>query len=241
MFAHPTPQSRDRMYFVAWKRGNRKPDLKITPRAFCPHCNQDQDAVQSWKQPARPWGKYGRQGQYLYRCTACAREVTPYYYAAVNAIDWSLPAQKIGERKKPLKPKTIQRIARGLQQQSQPVEPSTVPFLVNLRQGGGGGGGFAVQARPFPTQRARDDVGLAVPFVLEQLWEYRARPVTDPLTTVVAEGNHHGLVLPPAWLLSYYQNGTLASVAEPVSTVTTLQRHALVTSGQANDVSACGF
>src|SRR5579872_3918449 len=35
MFAHPTPQSRDRMYVVFWKRGNRAPNLNIAPRAFC--------------------------------------------------------------------------------------------------------------------------------------------------------------------------------------------------------------
>jgi DNA (cytosine-5)-methyltransferase 1 len=26
MFAHPTPQSRDRMYVVFWKKGNRAPE-----------------------------------------------------------------------------------------------------------------------------------------------------------------------------------------------------------------------
>src|SRR2546421_330032 len=40
MFAHPTPQSRDRLYVVAWKRGNRAPDLTITPTAYCPSCHK---------------------------------------------------------------------------------------------------------------------------------------------------------------------------------------------------------
>ncbi len=35
MHALPTPQSRDRMYFVAWKRLNRRPDLAMHPLAFC--------------------------------------------------------------------------------------------------------------------------------------------------------------------------------------------------------------
>jgi len=88
MFAHPTPQSRDRMYVVFWKRGNRKPDLTIRPRAFCEHCGHDVDAAQSWKN-GRPWGRYRKQ--YVYRCPVCQEEVQPYYYPAATAIDWSDP------------------------------------------------------------------------------------------------------------------------------------------------------
>ena len=35
MFAHPTPQSRDRMYVVFWKKGNTAPNLRFTPTAWC--------------------------------------------------------------------------------------------------------------------------------------------------------------------------------------------------------------
>ncbi len=163
MFAHPTPQSRDRLYFVAWKRGNRKPDLRIEPRAFCPKCGRDVASRQSWKNPTRKYGKYRQQ--YVYRCPSCASEVTPYYYAAANAIDWSIPTPRIGERKRPLREKTMQRIASGLSK-------------------------FARQA-----------------------------------------GNHHSLVVPPAWLLTYYKHGKLAPVTEAAPMVTTLERHALVTAG----------
>lgn len=38
MFAWPTPQSRDRMYVVFWKRGQKKPDLDIRPKAHCAKC-----------------------------------------------------------------------------------------------------------------------------------------------------------------------------------------------------------
>ncbi len=115
MFAHPTPQSRDRLYVVLWKRTNRAPDLRITPRAFCPRCERDVEAVQSWKNPARACGKYGKSGQYVYCCPTCSAIITPYYYAAANALDWSIPTTRIGERKKPLKEKTLRRIALGLQ------------------------------------------------------------------------------------------------------------------------------
>ncbi len=77
MHAHPTPQSRDRMYFVGWKRGMRRPDLKITPLAYCALCERNVESVQSWKNPNRRYGKYRQQ--YVYRCPHCACEVIPYY------------------------------------------------------------------------------------------------------------------------------------------------------------------
>lgn len=117
MFAWPTPQSRDRMYVVFWKNGNKKPDLDFRLPAHCSHCEKDVQAIQTWKKRAR-WGKY--KSQYFYRCSECHREVTPYYYASFNAIDFSIPSVRIGDReslgKKPLTEKTIQRIQYGLDQ-----------------------------------------------------------------------------------------------------------------------------
>lgn len=113
MFAHPTPQSRDRMYIVFWSKALRKPNLDIRPVAHCARCGLNVAAVQSWKNPLKKWGKYG--AQYCYCCPSCATEVTPYYYAALNAIDWSLPAPRIGDRSRPLKEKTLKRIKIGLE------------------------------------------------------------------------------------------------------------------------------
>lgn len=114
MFAHPTPQSRDRMYVVFWKKGNKAPDLDIKPAGFCIACAAEVRCYQAFKRPDRKWGKYGKHGQYLYRCPKCNEEMVPYYYAAFNAIDWSIHAERIGDRKKPLKPRTIERIQYGL-------------------------------------------------------------------------------------------------------------------------------
>lgn len=111
MFAWPTPQSRDRMYTIFWKRGNLAPDLEFHPLAHCPRCERDVEAVQTWKK--QRWGRY--KAQYFYRCPACASEVTPYYYAAFNAIDWTIQAERIGDRQRPLKPKTLERIRYGLE------------------------------------------------------------------------------------------------------------------------------
>src|SRR5262249_15123550 len=118
MHIHPIPQSRDRIYFVAWRKGNRKPDLAITPRAYCHWCQIDVDALRAWKKPDA-WTNYRLQCgrykfQYVYACPNCNKEVIPYYYAAMNAIDWRIPATRIGDRTEPLAPKTMDRIAYGL-------------------------------------------------------------------------------------------------------------------------------
>jgi DNA (cytosine-5)-methyltransferase 1 len=343
MFAHPTPQSRDRLYFVAWKRGNRQPDVRIEPAAFCPKCARDVASVQSWKNPTRRSGKYRQQ--YIYCCPSCATEVLPYYYAAANAIDWSRPVQRIGDRKTPLKEKTLRRIAYGLEKFARspfsvqvntttdrvrstmrdPFPTQTAdnglalvsPFLLSLNHpntritpvgtqafptqtayddtalvapplllsvshaGQDEGRIFKASERTFPTQTGRADMamvlpfiaelhgtstargvtdaeasvcagglhhGLAVPppFLLDHVGEYRPRSLTRPLSTVVGEGNHQSLIVPPAWLMTYYNHGRLAPVEEAVPTVTTLERHALVTaSTQDTDeevcVEACGF
>jgi DNA (cytosine-5)-methyltransferase 1 len=107
MHHHPTPQSRDRMYVVFWKKGNKAPDLEFRPRAFCRNCQLDTESIQTWKNPKVRFGKY--EDQYIYCCPKCARPVQPYYYAAFNCIDWTDLGQPVLGRTKSLSPKTIDR------------------------------------------------------------------------------------------------------------------------------------
>ena len=113
---HYTPQSRDRIYIVFWRKGNKKPNLRFTPKAPCIRCGVV-EAVQSWK-PGCIDKTYGPKGGYVYRCPNCYQEVLPYYYAAVNCLDLSIPMVKIGDRvankMAPLSPNTIARIEYGL-------------------------------------------------------------------------------------------------------------------------------
>lgn len=118
-FFPPTPQSRDRIYICFWKKQNPKPDLDYRPWAWCDNCEENVQAVQAWKphrmKAGKLWGKY--KTQYIYICPkhSCLGEVTPYYYAAINAIDFGIPIQKIGERSKPLATSTIRRCRAGLE------------------------------------------------------------------------------------------------------------------------------
>lgn len=125
MFFPPCPQSRDRMYVVCWRKGNRRPDLRHTPRALCTsdRCQgRLVDAVQTWKHrkaswPLPRWGKYGTQ--YVYTCPECRAEVVPAAWPAYSAIDWSRLGIAIGDRPKhgmePLAESTLERVRRGLQ------------------------------------------------------------------------------------------------------------------------------
>jgi DNA (cytosine-5)-methyltransferase 1 len=117
----PAPQSRDRIYVVFWRKGNKKPDLERMqrPRAYCPGCDQVVDAMQSWKKPDAPWGRY--RSQYVYRCpkVACRNQIVePGWLPAAAAIDFSILGTRIGDRDglgmKDLSEKTRLRIAAGI-------------------------------------------------------------------------------------------------------------------------------
>lgn len=119
MIAQPTPQSRDRLYVVFWRRENRTPDLDFSPASWCPSCEAIVEGRQAFKRPDRVAGKY--RSQYVYRCPSCRCEVAPMVSPALNAIDWTLPCPRIGDRKKALADATLRRIAVGLERFCRPV------------------------------------------------------------------------------------------------------------------------
>lgn len=112
-FGLPAPQSRDRLYIVAWPENAKAPDIDavMRPKAWCPRCDLIIESVQAWK-PGRTVGKYRRQ--YVYACSRCGTTVEPGWLPAASAIDWTLRGQRIGDRSKPLAEKTRARIAAGI-------------------------------------------------------------------------------------------------------------------------------
>lgn len=56
MHALPTPQSRDRMYVIFWRKGNMAPDLNFCPKAYCKSCGKEVESIQSWKNSKRSLG-----------------------------------------------------------------------------------------------------------------------------------------------------------------------------------------
>ena len=110
------PQWRDRLYVVFTRDGVPAPDVEPRPLAWCPTCELDVPAVQSWKNPRRRRiGKY--QAQYVYRCpnSGCRHTIVePYVLPAAAAIDWSDLGQRIGDRRRPLAAAPLRRIRAGL-------------------------------------------------------------------------------------------------------------------------------
>lgn len=220
MHAHPTPQSRDRMYVIFWKKNNRAPNLDFRPPAHCHRCERDVNAVQAWKKPTKPFGKYRQQ--YVYCCPVCASIVEPYYYCAANAIDWSLPCPRIGDRTRPLTEKTIQRIEAGLRKYGGKAT------TVNLEHGHSKTAPVYAVDEVMRTQTTRQSVGLCVPpYIVNFRNNQDLSPIDTPLSTLCTSGSHHGLLMPP-FITSYYGTGGESGIDEVIPTVTTLDRHGVV-------------
>lgn len=230
------PQSRDRMYVVAWREGERTPDLDrwTRPMAYCTSCERTGRAVQSWKSSERTWGKY--RAQYVWRCPTprCHAEVEPRVRPAADAIDWTLPAQRIGDREKPLAAKTMKRIIDGFEKYAQPL-------LVPVE---GRTGKHARPADvPMRTCTARNETGVLVPPYVVELRGGGSthRPAASPLATVCASGNHHGLTYTPDLVLPYYGSTSARPTDDPIPTVTTVDRHGLLQGGTVHGVEDLRF
>lgn len=228
MFAHPTPQSRDRYYGVFWKRGNKKPDLDLRPIAQCNHCGKTAGAKQTWKK-TKKWGRYGRQ--YYYMCTSCYREVTPFYYAAFNLIDWSIPAERIGDRKRPLKEKTMARVRYGLERYGRQ------PLIVTGRYTSGVDCRVKpASSEPLPTQPGDSSHYIAMPWMVQtqfsQSGENRSTGITEPIGTQSARQS-----VGIAGFLSKQYGGNAnpaqmgVGLDAPAGTITTDDHHALLQPG----------
>ncbi len=89
------PQSRDRVYLLFWLRDVPSPDLEYCPLAWCAGCEREVTTQQSWKQ--QKWGRY--QHQYVYCCSSCAKEVTPYSSSVRSVLNIETSGRTVGERK----------------------------------------------------------------------------------------------------------------------------------------------
>jgi DNA (cytosine-5)-methyltransferase 1 len=252
--AQPTPQSRDRVYFVFHRRGNQAPDLAQHPLSWCPECESDVQGVFTWRHPGLWVGKYRQQ--YDFKCPRCQGLAYPYAYPAAAAIDWSLPIQRIGDRKKPLATATMRRVEAGYRQFGPDAEdpgpagrarragmvPVPEGWLVPLGYSQDDDKQPRSVAQPGLTQTGRLETGLAVPpepFICELRGGWSdARSIQDPLATVCASGNHHALCRAfmgtSAFVVKNYGGVEAAEsmvhrVQDPLGTVTAVDHHSLVT------------
>lgn len=209
------PQSRDRVFIMFWKSGNPAPDFDalLSPPAWCDHCDQPAPATrQAWKN-GRTVGRY--RAQYVYQCRRCHHTVTPFTLPALSFLDLTNPGQRIGDRARPLKERTLARVQAG-------IEKYWTPLLVPVEARDG----LAARPATMPvrTMTTRNETALAMlePFIAELRGTSSTRPASEPLSTVTAGGFHHALIT------AYYGHGGTRPVTDPLGTVTTHDRHALL-------------
>jgi DNA (cytosine-5)-methyltransferase 1 len=158
------------------------------PAAHCPRCDKHVLSVQTWKNPQKRWGKYNRE--YYYACPGCAKPVTPYYYASFNCIDWSLPGQRIGDRKKPLVENTMKRIRYGYEKYGK------TPLVISRGYGHSNQMRARDMSEAMPTQAGDAKHALTSPFMIENFGTSKARGIDERLGCITADGNKYGLLQP---------------------------------------------
>lgn len=211
------PQLRDRVYIIFLRSDVKEPnwDKWFRPRSLCPSCGDNVDGMQVIE-PGRP--RIMRYGvQYWYRCPKAACQGTrvhPYALPALTALDLSRPGERIGDRKRPLKPNTYERVEAGVRKyfgrhllvpaggtHRRAASPADRPMpartttesdalLVPVE---GRNGVFARPASgPMRAQTGRHQDALLVPLRNNGV----ARPVAEqPLHAFAAAGTHHAIVM----------------------------------------------
>lgn len=227
----PAPQSRDRMYIVMWRAdlsSKKHPAPNVgkwtRPMAFCPEHGHVQ-AVQAFKK-AEQWGRY--RAQYLYRCPACGVVVEPGWLPAASIIDWSIPAQRIGDREKPLAEKTRERIRRGIERHWAPIIAKAAGNTYDGVTTGSNYLRIAPTDEPMPIQTGTAEHGLAIPPLIVNNVSgadaSRSEPITRELPSIVAGGTHASLLVP----VEGREGKQAASVADPMRTQSTRNETGLV-------------
>lgn len=102
----------------------------------------------------------------------------------------------------------------------------SVAHIMKNYGGGYNGAGSAVDA-PLDTVTAKDHNSLVTTHIMTMRNNMDGQSIDEPLTTISCSGAHHAEV--QAFLVKYFSTGAAKSVNEPLDTVTTKDRFALVT------------
>lgn len=248
------PQLRDRVYVVFWKARHRTPNFRkwLSPKAYCPSCGDVVESIYNPKPgPRRPM-RFGPRAQYTYRCPkkVCAgTAVQPMVRPAYSAIDFNLPSQRIGARKRPLAAKTYNRVKEGVERYWGPLitpcggsrndtaYPAAGPLrtqmtreteaLVMPMEGRGPVSSIKSVGDPFRTSTGRHQDALLEPpesMLVALRNNGSPEPTTRPMRTFAAGGYHHALVM---------RNNTggaemTTPAGDPMRTLTTLGSQSLI-------------
>lgn len=149
------------------------------------------------------------------------------YHTAAECIDWSIPAQSIFERKKPLAENTLRRIARGIQKF---VIDNPESFIVTVNHSGEGFRGQSTD-EPLGTITAKNGYGVVTPTIMCNNTNNIGASAEAPLPTVTT-GNRNYLVVPSIVPIGYGEREGQAprvnTVDEPLGTIVSSGKHYLV-------------
>ena len=166
------------------------------------------------------------------------------FITAADCLDFTLSCPSIFDRPRPLADATLRRIARGVMRH---VVESAEPYFITEFANASAGRIWSAD-EPLRTQCAGVKHALVAAF-LEQANgggpngnPARARSAREPVSSITATGSQQRLVtctLSPeseagalraaAMLINYYGNGTALDLRDPLATITTRDRLALVT------------
>lgn len=167
------------------------------------------------------------------------------YMGAYTQLDFSLPcpsifdtAEEIKEKYgiravRPLAPKTMERIARGLKKF---VLDNAEPFIVQVNHSGAKSDYCKSANEPLNTVTGKHGFGIVEPYMVQigqtGFTADRSKDVREPLTTIVSK-NEHCLISPT--LIQYHSETSEKEVRgqtieDPIMTVDSSNRYGLVTS-----------
>lgn len=164
------------------------------------------------------------------------------YVGAYTQIDFSLPcpsifdtAEEIKEKYgiravRPLAPKTMERIARGLKKF---IIDNVEPFIVQVNHSGAKSDYCNSMNEPLRVITAKHGFGIVEPYMVQigqtGFTADRSKDVREPLTTIVSK-NEHCLIEPKLapCVMCNNENNVGASVESPLPTITTGNRNFVV-------------
>jgi DNA (cytosine-5)-methyltransferase 1 len=160
-----------------------------------------------------------------------AKKLKPWRTAA-ECIDFSLPCPSIFERTRPLADATLSRIAKGVMRY---VVEAAEPFIVGLAHGEhkerAGSRSHSISEPVRTVHAGGGNYALVAPALTEHAnaSSPRSMPADEPLRTICAQtkGGHHALV--SAFLAKHYGGVVGTGLDTPISTVTSIDHHSLVT------------
>jgi DNA (cytosine-5)-methyltransferase 1 len=158
-----------------------------------------------------------------------AGKLLPYRTAA-ECIDWSIPCPSIFERSRPLAPATLRRIAKGIMRY---VVIAANPFIIG--QGGPIYSGKPVPTtQPFGTLTAENHRAIVLPSIVPVTHQGgdRSESIDEPFRTITG-ANRGEKAIATAYISPYYSDKRASDVRgqnpdEPINTIPTENRHALV-------------